>query len=197
MCPPPGRGGLVGPAGPPRRGGLGGPAGPPGRGGPPGMPGPGGSPDLSGKWSVVVKPLTSRLSVDFGCLPNDFSPLPTAQTRRRHGRHTTAHEDQRCSKNEFCYLYEGHRYKNKELKSTRKGERGNFKLVMIQSSHRFGLAAPSPNLCESSLAGWAPARRLRCAQPRSGSLREPSEPTRQTGFRQIWLLAARPNRWLD
>ncbi len=28
----------------------------------------------------------------------------------------------------------------------------------------------------------------------SGSLREPSEPTRQTGFRQIWLLAARPNR---
>ncbi len=29
---------------------------------------------------------------------------------------------------------------------------GNFKLVMIQSSHRFGLAASSPNLSESSLA---------------------------------------------
>ncbi|MCP3661012.1 MAG: hypothetical protein GY696_00720, partial [Gammaproteobacteria bacterium] len=27
---------------------------------------------------------------------------------------------------------------------------------MIQSSHRFGLAASSPNLSESSLAGWAP-----------------------------------------
>ncbi len=26
---------------------------------------------------------------------------------------------------------------------------------MIQSSHRFGLAASSPNLSESSLAGWA------------------------------------------
>ncbi len=25
---------------------------------------------------------------------------------------------------------------------------GDFKLVMIQSSHRFGLAAPSPNLSE-------------------------------------------------
>ncbi len=34
---------------------------------------------------------------------------------------------------------------------------GDFKLVMIQSSHRFGLAASSPNLSESSLAGWAPA----------------------------------------
>ncbi len=31
-----------------------------------------------------------------------------------------------------------------------------FKLAMIQSSHRFGLAASSPNLSESSLAGWAP-----------------------------------------
>ncbi|MCP3664101.1 MAG: hypothetical protein GY696_16695, partial [Gammaproteobacteria bacterium] len=27
---------------------------------------------------------------------------------------------------------------------------------MIQSSHRFGLAASSPNLSESCLAGWAP-----------------------------------------
>ncbi len=32
----------------------------------------------------------------------------------------------------------------------------DFMLVMIQSSHRFGLAALSPNLFESSLAGWAP-----------------------------------------
>ncbi len=36
---------------------------------------------------------------------------------------------------------------------SQEGGRGNFKLVMIQSSHRFGLAAPSPNLSESSLAG--------------------------------------------
>ncbi len=35
-------------------------------------------------------------------------------------------------------------------------EGGNFKLVMTQSSHRFDLAASSPNLSESSLAGWAP-----------------------------------------
>ncbi len=33
---------------------------------------------------------------------------------------------------------------------------GKFKLVMIQSIHRFGLAASSPNLSESSLAGWVP-----------------------------------------
>ncbi len=33
---------------------------------------------------------------------------------------------------------------------------GNFKLVLIQSSRRFGLAASSPNLSDSSLAGWAP-----------------------------------------
>ncbi len=57
---------------------------------------------------------------------------------------------------------------------------GDFKLVMIQSSHRFGLAASSPNLSESSLAGWA-VLRLRCTQPRTVR-----EPTRQTGFRQIW-----------
>ncbi len=43
---------------------------------------------------------------------------------------------------------------------------GDFKLVMIQSSHRFRLAGSSPNLSEFSLAGWAPALRLRCAQPR-------------------------------
>ncbi len=50
---------------------------------------------------------------------------------------------------------------------SQEGGRGNFKLVMIQSSHRFGLAALSPNLSESSLAGWAPALRLRCTQPRA------------------------------
>ncbi len=33
---------------------------------------------------------------------------------------------------------------------------GDFKLVLIQSSHRFGLATSLPNLSESSLAGWAP-----------------------------------------
>ncbi len=44
---------------------------------------------------------------------------------------------------------------------------GEIKLVMIQSSHRFGLAASSPNLSESSLAGWVPALRLRSAQPRA------------------------------
>ncbi len=42
----------------------------------------------------------------------------------------------------------------------RKGGRGqssddSIKLVMIQSSHRFGLSASSPNLSEASLAGWA------------------------------------------
>ncbi len=36
------------------------------------------------------------------------------------------------------------------------GGGGAFKLVMLQSSPRFGLAASSPNLFESSLAGWAP-----------------------------------------
>ncbi len=40
---------------------------------------------------------------------------------------------------------------------SQEGGRGNFKLVMIQSNHRFGLAVSSPNLSESSLAGWAPA----------------------------------------
>ncbi len=30
-----------------------------------------------------------------------------------------------------------------------------------------------------------------------GSLREPSQPSRQTGFRQIWLLAADQTGWLD
>ncbi len=38
---------------------------------------------------------------------------------------------------------------------------------MIQSSHQFGLAASSPNFSESSLAGWVPVLRLRCAQPRT------------------------------
>ncbi len=37
----------------------------------------------------------------------------------------------------------------------RKGGGGNFKLVMIHSAHRFGRAGSSPNLSESSLAGWA------------------------------------------
>ncbi len=52
-------------------------------------------------------------------------------------------------------------------------------------------------LNKQALKGWVgsdPAASLRTASGRSGSLREPSEPTRQTGFRQIWLLAARPNR---
>ncbi len=39
--------------------------------------------------------------------------------------------------------------------------------TLIKSSHRFGLSASSPNLSESSLAEWAPALRLRCAQPRA------------------------------
>ncbi len=34
---------------------------------------------------------------------------------------------------------------------------GGFKRIMIQSSHRYGIFAPSPNLSESSLPGWAPA----------------------------------------
>ncbi len=72
----------------------------------------------------------------------------------------------------------------------------NFKLVMIQSSHRFGLAASSPNLSESSLAGWAPVLRLRCAQPRTFRARYAS-PKSPPAKRQIILLAARPNRWLD
>ncbi|MCP3664711.1 MAG: hypothetical protein GY696_19835 [Gammaproteobacteria bacterium] len=67
--------------------------------------------------------------------------------------------------------------------------------VMIQSSHRFGLAASSPNLSESSLDGWAPVLGFAALTLGPfGSLGEPSEPTRQTGFRQIWLVAARPNR---
>ncbi len=49
----------------------------------------------------------------------------------------------------------------------------DFKSVMIQSSDRFGLSARS-QICLNPV--WL------------GGLREPSEPTRQTGFRQIWLL---------
>ncbi len=55
------------------------------------------------------------------------------------------------------------RYSNKTKSDTyrggprqgrsQEGGRGNFKLVMVQSSHRFGLAASSPNLSESNLAG--------------------------------------------
>ncbi len=46
--------------------------------------------------------------------------------------------------------------------ASQEGGGGNFKLVMIQSSHRFGFAAASsPNLSESSLVGWAPVLRLR------------------------------------
>ncbi|MCP3665816.1 MAG: hypothetical protein GY696_25520, partial [Gammaproteobacteria bacterium] len=63
---------------------------------------------------------------------------------------------------------------------SQEGGGGNFKLVMLQSSHRFGLAASSPNLSESSLAGWAPVLRLRCAQHRTIRARVAagSEPTR-------------------
>ncbi len=35
---------------------------------------------------------------------------------------------------------------------------GDFKLAMIQSSHRFGLAGSSPNLSESSLVGGPESR---------------------------------------
>ncbi len=51
----------------------------------------------------------------------------------------------------------------------RKQEGGgvDFKVVMIKSSHCFGLAA---NLSEYSLAGWAPVLRLRCVQPRTDPL---------------------------
>ncbi len=48
---------------------------------------------------------------------------------------------------------------------------GNFKLVMIQSSHRFGLAA------SFGWVGSGPAASLRSASGRSGPLRAPSEPT--------------------
>ncbi len=41
---------------------------------------------------------------------------------------------------------------------------------MIQSSHWFGLAASSPNLSESSLAGWAPVLRLHCGESVRGPL---------------------------
>ncbi len=74
---------------------------------------------------------------------------------------------------------------------SQEGGRGNFKLVMIQSNHRFGLAASSPNLSE---VGSGPAASLHSASGRPGS--QPSEPTRQTGFRQIWLLAAGTG-WID
>ncbi len=60
---------------------------------------------------------------------------------------------------------------------------------MTQSRHRFGLAASSPNLSESSLAGWAAVFGFAALTlgpiGRSGSLHEPSQLTRQTGFRQI------------
>ncbi len=55
---------------------------------------------------------------------------------------------------------------------------GSTKLVMVQSSHRFGLAASSPNLSEFSLVGWAPVLRLRCAQPRTVRARPQSTPAK-------------------
>ncbi len=57
--------------------------------------------------------------------------------------------------------------RNKIDEQCRSQKGGNFRLVLIQSSHR-------------------PAASLRSASDRSGSLCEPSEPTRQTGFRPIW-----------
>ncbi len=81
----------------------------------------------------------------------------------------------------------------------RKGGGGKFKLVMIQSSHRFGLAASSPNLSESSLAGWA--LRARVASP-NGPRVSAAKP--RTAAHRAKLdsdkfgdEAARPNRWLD
>ncbi len=52
----------------------------------------------------------------------------------------------------------------RQCRSQKRGG-GNFKLVMIQSSHWFGIAASSLNLSESSLAGWAPVLRLRSHPP--------------------------------
>ncbi len=72
---------------------------------------------------------------------------------------------------------------------------GTLSECMIQSSHRFGLAASSPNLSESSLARWAPV--LGFVSLTLGPFGEPSQPTRQTGFRQIWLLAVGQTGWLD
>ncbi len=50
---------------------------------------------------------------------------------------------------------------------SQEGGRGNIKLVMIQSSQPVWSRREEPNLSESSLAGWAPALRLRCAQPQA------------------------------
>ncbi len=73
------------------------------------------------------------------------------------------------------------------------GGGGNFKLVMIQSSHRFGLAASSPNMPESILVGWGCGP----AAPAPAWLRHCSQRTRQIGFRQIWLLAVDQTGWRD
>ncbi len=74
---------------------------------------------------------------------------------------------------------------------------GDFKRVMIQSNRLFGLAASLPNLSESSLARWPAVLGFAYAHPRTVRASEPSQPTRQTGFRQIWLLVAEPTDWLD
>ncbi len=65
---------------------------------------------------------------------------------------------------------------------------GTLSLCRIQSSHRFGIAASSPNLSEPSLAGSAAVlgfAALTLGPLGLASLREPSQPTRHTGFRQI------------
>ncbi len=76
---------------------------------------------------------------------------------------------------------------------------GNLKLVMIQSSHRFGLAREETNLSESSLAVWAlRARvaspngpRVSAAKPRTGTY------PAKLDSDKLGDEAARTNRWLD
>ncbi|MCP3661058.1 MAG: hypothetical protein GY696_00960 [Gammaproteobacteria bacterium] len=70
--------------------------------------------------------------------------------------------------------------------------------MMIQSSHRFSLAASSPTLSESGFDQWAAVLGLAIAVYLGPfRLREPSHPTRQTGFRQMWQLAADRTCWLN
>ncbi len=75
---------------------------------------------------------------------------------------------------------------------------GTLSLCMIQLSHRFDLAASSPNLSESILAGWAAVLGFAALTLRPfGLATRALTATRQTGFRQIWFLAAVQTGWLD
>ncbi len=76
---------------------------------------------------------------------------------------------------------------------------GDFKLVMIQSSQPVWSRREEPNLSESSLAGWAPVLRLRCAQPRRVQARyaSPQSPPAKLDSDKFGSSRRDKTGWLD